>query len=81
MALNIENKLHMTLRDKEEKKIYVGTTKEPLAEAAGIHVNTLWNYYNSAISQGGFFENDRYMLLVSWIYVKANRGRKSINLT
>ena len=67
--------MHITMRDKRLSKNFVATTKEPLALEMEIHVNTVHNLFNSATANGGYFENDKYIVLVSWEYIKANRGR------
>ena len=71
----IENKMHITVRNKQTKQNLVATTKQPLADEMGVHVNTVDNYFKSAVENAGLFENDTYIMIVSWEYVKANRGR------
>jgi len=70
-----ENKMLITVVDKTERKNFVSTTKEPLAIRMECHVNTVHNMFNKAKSNGGIYENERYIFIVSWEYIKANRGR------
>lgn len=73
--MNIENKMTITILDKRSKDIVVATGKEQLAAFLDLHPNTIHNYFSQATASGGRFENERFMILVSFKFIKGNRGR------
>ena len=61
---------------KSDRHIVLATGKSQLAREMDLHENTIRRLFKKTISNGGFFENDRWLMIVSWELVKGNRGVK-----
>lgn len=72
----IEQKLFIHLIRKSDHHIVLATGKSQLAREMEVHENTVRRIFKKTVSNGGFYENERWLMIVSWELVKGNRGVK-----
>ena len=72
----IEQKLFIHLLRKSDRYHVLATGKSQLAREMDLHENTIRRLFKKAVANGGFFENERWLMIISWELVKGNRGIK-----